>query len=148
MFIIAFLINFSFSLGLFGLFWFLLPAYFSDDTVKWIMYISFGLGGLLTLGGFGLLKGGESDGRFKTGHKGNVTPDLPGGCFILHIAINLIILGWGYVFFDKYSSISEVLRYIDHTAWGKLNLFVYITPFIFLLNGFLVPIAGIFLPED
>jgi hypothetical protein len=112
------------------------------------MYIMFGIGTILLLGGFSALKGGDADGRFSSGHKGNITPDLPGGCLSLHIALNFILIGWGFVFLRDYTSISDVIHYINITGWKQMNLFIYLSGIVFLINGFMIPIAGLFMPGD
>jgi len=112
------------------------------------MYIMFGIGALLLMGGFSELKGGDADRRFSTGHKGNITPDLPGGCLLLFIALNFILIGWGFVFLRNYDSISDVIHYINITGWKQINLFIYLSGFVFLINGFMIPIAGLIMPGD
>lgn len=112
------------------------------------MYIMFGIGILLVVGGFSLIKGGDSDGRFRTGHKGNVTPDLPGGYFALFFALNFILIGWGFIFLKEYASISEIIQYVKITGWKQMNLFIYFTCIVFFINGFMIPIASLFMPSD
>ena len=94
----------------------------------------FGLGAVLVLGAFSALKGGDADGRFRTGHRGNITPDLPSGCISIYIAINCFLIGSGFIFFKNIGSMS--------------NVFFYTTLAVFVINGFLIPVAGLFMPEE
>ena len=148
MVIVAYLINFFAGILVYSFFWIFCRSFFSANTNTWIMNIMFGVGALLLLGGFSALKGGAADGRFSTGHKGNITPDLPDGCLFGYTALNFILIGWGFVFLRDYSSISDVLHYVSITEWEQMNLFVYLSGFVFLINGFMIPISSLIMPSE
>ena len=148
MIIISYLINLVFGTLLYAFFWVFCRTFFSPNTNSWIMYIMFGIGALLLLSGFGLLKGGDSDGRFRTGRKGNVLPNLPGGCLMLYIGFNFVLIGWGYIFLKDFSTVAEIISYLKDKEWGQMNLFVFITPLILIINGFMIPISELIISEE
>ncbi len=144
--IISYSLNFMLGAALFTLFWIVGRSY-SEHTNDWFMYIAFGLGIICIIGAI-QGDGAVADGRYRTGYKGNITPDIGYTGSMFYIGANFLILGWGYLFLDQFRTADEIITYLKNTPWKEISFFIYATLLIFSLNGFMMPFAGLVMPSD
>lgn len=93
--------------------------------------------------------GAVADGRFRTGYKDNITPDVGGdididvlGLFIF-IGLSLALIGFGLIYIVEFRNLNMLYSYLTTTPFKQLPYYFYFLFSLNILNGFFAPFGTI-----
>jgi hypothetical protein len=149
---IKFIFNYAISLLIILSFSIFLPNYFSANKIDWIIYVSIPLGILMVVAMVkSALDDGRAvaDGRFRTGYRDNIKPDVGGdvdidimGLFIF-LGLSLTLIGFALIYLVEFRTVPMLYSYLTTTPLKQLNYYFYFLVSLNILNGFFAPFGAI-----